>query len=47
MAARKKTSAPWWAATAVAVGLILIPDPITTGTGLAILAYNLGSAAMK
>jgi len=37
------SQAPWWAATAIGVGLLLFPEPITTVTGAGILATVAGA----
>lgn len=39
-----QSSAPWWAAVVVGVGLTITPEPTTTAAGLAILAGALGAA---
>jgi len=45
----KKTGhgAPWWAAVGVGALLVVIPEPATTATGLAILAAALGASALS
>ena len=30
-------NAPWWIVAGLGLGLVLIPDPLTTGTGLLLL----------
>ena len=38
----EKSFAPWWAALAAGMTLIVIPEPLTTGLGMLIVGTTLG-----
>jgi hypothetical protein len=40
---QKAPGVAWWLAVAIGTGLVLFPEPVTTGTGLAILGVALGA----
>lgn len=44
---KKSVGAPWWIALGTGMTLILIPEPATTATGLAIVAATVGYRAVK
>jgi hypothetical protein len=42
-----KSSAPWWIALGVGTGLILFPEPATTGAGILIVLAAVGVKASE
>jgi len=46
MAKKKQADLPFYLAVAVGLGLVVFPEPVTTATGLAILAATFGARAL-
>lgn len=44
---KKNVGVPWWLALGTGMVLIVIPEPATTATGLAIVASTVGYRAFK